>query len=541
MKNIIKNIIPAAAVVLTMGLASCDSLHVDPIDPNLVTEPTAEELFNKCYANMALAGQTGPDGDSDVDGIDGGTSGWVRQYWNANELTTDEAICGWGDAGISGYDFNQYDSDHPMLKGLYYRLYTGIAFCNQYLEKFSDHDATMTAEVRFLRALDYYELLDMFGNVGFVDHVGANKVQWTRKQLYDWIDKEVNEIEPSLSEARPKSSSDPLYGRVDKASAWMLLARLYLNAQVYTGTPQWQKALQEAKNVINSSYKLYTTSKTDPDGQTWSAYQQLFMGDNGESGAYVEGILPIKQDGQTTASYGVTLFLMAGAQNANGIIKKNGQTGNNTSENWGGNRCRSSLLAKFFPNNDAPAVSAYVMPSRAKDDRAIFDGQAPRTLTNDNTSDFQSGYETMKFINWKTDGSAGHHSKFPDTDFFLFRVGEAYLIAAEADARINGGQTSATGTSYINALRARAHAQTHNAAYSLDEICDEWSREMYFEGVRRPTLIRFNRFGGDNNYTWPWKGGAFAGTRFAATRNIFAIPTSDLNVSKGALKQNPGY
>lgn len=541
MKNIIKNIIPAAAVVLTMGLASCDSLHVDPIDPNLVTEPTAEELFNKCYANMALAGQTGPDGDSDVDGIDGGTSGWVRQYWNANELTTDEAICGWGDAGISGYDFNQYDSDHPMLKGLYYRLYTGIAFCNQYLEKFSDHDATMTAEVRFLRALDYYELLDMFGNVGFVDHVGANKVQWTRKQLYDWIDKEVNEIEPSLSEARPKSSSDPLYGRVDKASAWMLLARLYLNAQVYTGTPQWQKALQEAQNVINSSYKLYTTSKTDPDGQTWSAYQQLFMGDNGESGAYVEGILPIKQDGQTTASYGVTLFLMAGAQNANGIIKKNGQTGNNTSENWGGNRCRSSLLAKFFPNNDAPAVSAYVMPSRAKDDRAIFDGQAPRTLTNDNTSDFQSGYETMKFINWKTDGSAGHHSKFPDTDFFLFRVGEAYLIAAEADARINGGQTSATGTSYINALRARAHAQTHNAAYSLDEICDEWSREMYFEGVRRPTLIRFNRFGGDNNYTWPWKGGAFAGTRFAATRNIFAIPTSDLNVSKGALKQNPGY
>lgn len=541
MKNIIKNIIPAAAVVLTMGLASCDSLHVDPIDPNLVTEPTAEELFNKCYANMALAGQTGPDGDSDVDGIDGGTSGWVRQYWNANELTTDEAICGWGDAGISGYDFNQYDSDHPMLKGLYYRLYTGIAFCNQYLEKFSDHDATMTAEVRFLRALDYYELLDMFGNVGFVDHVGANKVQWTRKQLYDWIDKEVNEIEPSLSEARPKSSSDPLYGRVDKASAWMLLARLYLNAQVYTGTPQWQKALQEAQNVINSSYKLYTTSKTDPDGQTWSAYQQLFMGDNGESGAYVEGILPIKQDGQTTASYGVTLFLMAGAQNTNGIIKKNGQTGNNTSENWGGNRCRSSLLAKFFPNNDAPAVSAYVMPSRAKDDRAIFDGQAPRTLTNDNTSDFQSGYETMKFINWKTDGSAGHHSKFPDTDFFLFRVGEAYLIAAEADARINGGQTSATGTSYINALRARAHAQTHNAAYSLDEICDEWSREMYFEGVRRPTLIRFKRFGGDNNYTWPWKGGAFAGTRFAATRNIFAIPTSDLNVSKGALKQNPGY
>lgn len=542
MKNIFKNIIPAAAMVLSLGLASCNSLEVDPIDPNLKTDDkiTAEQLFNKVYANFALAGQSGPDSkDNDVDGIDGGTSGYIRQYWNANELTTDESICGWGDAGISSYDFNTYDSDHPMLRGLYYRLYTGIAFCNRYLEKFSDHDATMTAEVRFLRAFDYYELLDMFGNVGFIDKVDAKKVQWTRKQLYDWVESELKAVEPNLSEPRPKNSSEAGYGRIDKAACWLTLARLYLNSEVYIGEAHWAEAQKYAKLVMNSAYKLHTTGKTDPSGQEWSAYQTLFMGDNGENGASEEAIWPILQDGEKTASYGVTLFLMAGQQDKNVVMKKDGTAGNNTDQAWGGNRCRSSLLAKFFPNNDAPQVSGYVMPSKANDDRALFDGK-DRSLDNSNTSDFKSGYASTKFNNWKTDGSAGHNSKFPDTDFFFMRVAEAYLIDAECDARLHNGSTTTEGTQAINALRSRAHASTSLASYTLNDICDEWSREFYFEGLRRPTLIRFNRFGGDNSYTWPWKGGAETGTRFAATRNIFAIPTSDLTVNSG-LSQNPGY
>lgn len=103
MKSYIKHIIPAVAAVVTLGfgLTACTGdLDVTPIDPNLQTEIDPNTLFNKCYANMALAGQSGPDGDCDIDGLDGGTTGFVRQYFNTNELGTDEAICGWGDPGI---------------------------------------------------------------------------------------------------------------------------------------------------------------------------------------------------------------------------------------------------------------------------------------------------------------------------------------------------------------------------------------------------------------------------------------------------------
>ena len=101
----LKHILPCAAVMLSMGFTSCiGDLDVTPIDPSTVMEVDPVGLFNKCYANMALAGQGGANGDCDIDGLDGGTTGFVRQLFNANELTTDEAICCWGDEGIPAFN-----------------------------------------------------------------------------------------------------------------------------------------------------------------------------------------------------------------------------------------------------------------------------------------------------------------------------------------------------------------------------------------------------------------------------------------------------
>ena len=148
----IKHIVPAAALLLTVGLNSCTKdLDVTPIDPSTTMTVDEVGLYTKCYANMALAGNTGADGDCDIDRLDGGTTGFVRQLWNANELTTDEAICAWGDPGIPQFNFNQYDASHPMLEGFYYRLYGGINYCNHYLDVCKGIDATREAEVRFLR------------------------------------------------------------------------------------------------------------------------------------------------------------------------------------------------------------------------------------------------------------------------------------------------------------------------------------------------------------------------------------------------------
>ena len=182
----IKHILPVAAIVLTCGMSSCvGDLDVTPIHPSTNTTPDANGLFNKCYANMAMAGQGGANGDCDIDGLDGGTTGFIRQLFNANELPTDESICCWGDEGISAFNYGQWGATHPMLKGFYYRLYFGVSVCNQYLETCGNHDATMTAEVRFLRALYYYYLMDSFGNVPFVTKVSSEKApQKQRAEMY---------------------------------------------------------------------------------------------------------------------------------------------------------------------------------------------------------------------------------------------------------------------------------------------------------------------------------------------------------------------
>ena len=547
MKRYIKKLAPVAALLLTLSITSCvKDLDVTPIDPNLQTKINPNHLFNKCYANFALAGNKGPDdpnGDCDIDGLDGGTTGFIRQLFNSNELTTDEAICNWTqDEGVTDFNSNSYGSSNPMLKGFYYRLYFGVTICNQYINNFGDVDKQKTAEVRFIRALDYYFLMDAFGNVPFTEVISAKSApQYSRKQVYDYIEKELLAIEPDLMEPKAKTSSDPNYGRVDKAAVWMLLSRLYLNAEVYTGTAQWQKAADYAKRVINSPYHLYTGATVNG----WTAYQQLFMGDNGENGASVEAVFPVLQDGKRTASYCGTVFLINACYDKTATVNSNGTAGCNLYENanWAGVRARKDLIDKFFPNNNAPSVTGAVMPHEAGDDRALFDGVG-RTITQNTSADlsvFTKGFAVVKYNNFYSTGASAKDLRYADTDFFMFRVAEAYLTYAEATARLNGGQTTTEGTDLINKLHIRAHAAPRTTgAYTLNDILNEWCKEFYFEGRRRVDLIRFNKFGGNVNYNWAWKGGERNGRNFAAIRNVFAIPNSDMIVNHN-LKQNPGY
>ena len=197
MNKFFKYIVCAAvAIVMSMGLNSCvKDLDVEPIDPSLQNDVTAEQLFNKCYSVFATSGNNGGDDNVDVAGLDGGFQHKFRQMWNSNELTTDEAICGWGDEGISSYCHNSYDASHPMLRGYYYGLCIGITFCNQYLEVFNDYDATMSAEIRFLRAFQFYLLTDAFGNIPFTTKIsGDNPEQYSRAQVCEFIESELKDI-----------------------------------------------------------------------------------------------------------------------------------------------------------------------------------------------------------------------------------------------------------------------------------------------------------------------------------------------------------
>ena len=518
-------------MLFAVGITSCDYLDVTPIDPNSVMVPDEPALYSKCYATMALAGNWGADGDCDIDRLDGGTTGFVRQMWNLNELTTDEAICAWGDPGIPEFNFNTYDASHPMVEGFYNRLYASIAYCNHYLDVCGGADATRSAEVRFLRAMYYYFLMDCFGNVPFATELMSEPPsQIKRADLFAWIEGELKDVVGQLLQPAARTSANAQYGRADQDAANLLLARMYLNAKVYIGEEKWTEAKEYAEKVINGPHKLWTGN----DGG-WTSYQMLFMGDNGESGASVEAILPLKQDGVTTTSYGTSMFIMSSCWKDDMDTQSN--FGVDFTNCWAGNRARSQFVKLFFQNQDVPAVDIHDMYTLAGDDRALFYG-IDRELVVSTPTEFTSGYSVAKFRNAYSNGDTPHNNKFVDIDYFLMRSAEAYLIAAEADARLNNNVTTATGASYINQLRDRAHASKADT-YTTRQILDERSRELYYEGFRRTDLIRYGLYH-SAEYPWDWKGGAQAGAPFAETRCLYAIPAEDLN-SNPNLVQNPGY
>ena len=336
------------------------------------------------------------------------------------------------------------------------------------------------------------------------------------------------DLKDDLLAPRAVTSFDDGYGRADQDAANLLLARLYLNAEVYTGEARWDDAKTYAEKVINGPHILNTTGSGK-----WSAYQMLFMGDNGETSAATEAVLPLLQDGITTTSWGTSLFLMASTWKDD--MNYNSDYG--TTEFWAGNRARRQLLDKFFPSSDAPNVNYEDMVAAAGDDRALFYG-IDRTLSIASPTEYFDGFAVAKFRNTYAGEGAPRHSQFVDMDFFLMRSAEAYLIYAEADARRNGGVTTDAGTGYINQLRSRAHATTQ-AQYSLNQILDERARELYFEGYRRTDLIRYGLYN-SSDYLWEWKGGTQNGVSFGAFRNLYALPDEDMNANPN-LTQNPGY
>lgn len=548
--SFIKNILPAAAMVLSMGLSSCTGdLDVDVIDPRKDTNVDAQKLFNKCYAEFVLEGYA--PGESELDLGDAGLSVCYRLLWNANELTTDEAICGWTDKGIAEYDYNTFTPANDCLYGLFWRLSFGASICNQYLKECADHDATMTAEVHFLRALYYYFLLDNYGNPAFSETVGETPRQIQSADLFAWIVKELEDNMDQMLPASVRKKGDANYGRADQSAAWMLLARLYLNAEKYTGKAEWEKAKTYAEKVINESGRSIwmgdnTTTHKSANGQ-WSAYQMLFMADNDQSGAYNESIFAFILDGAATASWGASTFLFAASWDS--FMRDDYPQ--MTDQAWGGNRTRVDLIEKFLSTatlDGLPDWKTATIVDAARDDRALFYGDnakgdggvKDRKYTNDDLATFQDGLATTKYTSQRSDGGNVSNGTHNDNDIMLMRLAEAYLIYAEAEARAAGSNTTLTqGTKYINDLRTRANNPDQHTTYTLREILDERARELYFEGVRRTDLIRYGYFGG-SSYTWQWKGGVQEGGKFGAYRNIFPIPQTELATNKN-LTQNPGY
>lgn len=549
-----KPILSAALVVAaTLGNVSCiNDLDISSIDPQSSSSFDQAGAFVKQYAMLGLTGQKGLAGSPDLDGQDEGESGFYRTVFNCNELSTDECIWVWQDnVDIPQFTGLSWNSSSQRTEWVYVRLGYDITQFNFFLDQtegLTDAESLrQRAEVRFLRALHYWYFIDLFGKAPFKEHFSNDlPVEKGGKELYDYIQTELAEAEADMYEP-----GEAPFGRADKAANWLLRARLYLNAEVYTGTADYQNAKTYADKVINSgAYQLCND------------YRLMFMADNDENEeAMKEIILPIRQDGMKTRNYGGSTYLVCGARTG-------GMPYMGTTNGWSCIVARNALVYKFFPNKDVPMIPEDVeVPAQADlpndaaidawdaqygvrtvdiveaagDDRAMFysgAGGGKRTMDPSAINSFQSGLSIVKWQNIRSDGESTSHTEYPDTDIPLFRLAEAYLTRAEANFRLNDTNAALQD---ILTLRSHRGCTTQPQASDIDEmyILDEWAREFYLEGRRRSDLVRFDCFTTDK-YLWDWKGGVKEGKSVRDIYNVFPIPETDIKNNPN-MTQNEGY
>jgi hypothetical protein len=514
-----------AAALLFLAAAGCTDPTVAPkstvTEANIFTDQNSYRAFlAKLYAGLAVTGQQGPHGNADITANDEGFYNYVRLLWCLNELPTDEAVIGWGDPGLPDLNRGTWSTSSPWLEAMYYRVFYQVTLANEFLrqttaDKLASRGVGTTlgatiqqyrAEARFLRALSYWHGIDLFGNIPLVtedDPVGATPpAQATRAEIYDYIVTELTALRDSLAPA-----GAGMYGRAARPAADMLLAKVYLNAGVYTGTPQWSGALTAAQAVIASgAYSL------EP------VYQHNFLADNNTS---PEIILPVTSDGQHTQTWGGTTFLVHASCG-----------GSMSPATYGIDYCWWGLRLK------PEAYNNYA----AGDGRASYFYTSGQNVAVTSTTNWNDGIAAPKFQNVTSTGASGSNGTHPDTDFPLFRLADAYLIYAEANLR-GGGGSAATALTYVNALRQRAYGTGLGiitaGQLTLDFVLAERGRELLWEGHRRTDLVRFALFTG-GTYLWAWKGGTQAGTALAAHLNLYPLPASEL-VANPNLTQNTGY
>lgn len=489
---------------------------------------TYQSLNAKLYAQLSIAGQGGPSGEggssSDISGFDGGRSNYFRIWWNTQELLTDEAKNSWeADPGMVELSAANINSSNPVVEFFFYRIFTAIAKNNEFLRESTDdklNSRNLTdaqkqevryfrAEAKFLRALHYFHAIDNFGNVPFIDEsdvpgTEAPRVK-SRAEVFSFIE---NDLLSAIQDLRaPKS----VYGRADKAAAWMLLSKLYLNAKIYTGTARYNDCRTYLDKVINEG-----------GYQIDSNYARTFMGDNHLS---TEIIFSIVSDPNHAQSFGNMSYLI----NAAGIGKTDGLDLQpafylGTAQQWGGNKTTREFIGLFGAN----------------DKRAMFDKRDGLIEFISDLSVDRQGYRVTKFTNMRSDNTyivGGNRSEFVDTDFPMFRLSDAYLMYAEC--AMNGAGSMSTAVDYLNLLRLRAGVNNITAgAITSDFLINERGRELYWEGHRRQDLIRFGKLEG-GQYLWNWKGSA-NGRALPNTMNLYPIPFNQVIMNPN-LSQNPGY
>lgn len=559
MKSIQKYIL-GAALVATLGLTtSCvNDLDVPPQDPNVDTpeklfaqDPrgTMDRLLAEIYQGMATAGNNGA-GSSILGFGDAGAGTFTRTIFNLEELTTDEfSWLQFNDAGYYELVTLNLAADNQVMYAAYSRIYAEIALCNELIRTINNYrhylttDADQAAadeyirQAKIVRSLAYFYAIDCFGDAGYVDETsaaGEAPAQRTRAELYNLV---VNTLE-EVSTEYGDTYAEPVYGYVGKECADALLAKFYLNAGVYAGTPAYDKAWAKCQAIINH----HQGEGFNGSGLAES-YKSLFGANNDQYAAggnsANEIIWTVPQDGTLLQSYGGSTFYIATVCGSYDGISSVDDC--NMGAQWTCMVARQQLSERFGFDSDG-----YTNDLRAELWKTSKDGFVIDNNTIMGNAGYGQGYAPLKYTNFAydewgnidMDASPSSANSFSDADWTVIRLAEIYLTAAEANIVGNAGN-QADALKYVNVVRERAGLEGWNVAQlTAANILDERSRELYGENIRRSDLVRHGKFAG-GTYNWNWKGGVQSGTAISTHYNLFPIPSKVIAFQ--AYRQNPGY
>ena len=532
-----------ASMLFTACIGDLDTLPLNPSDSTSETVYGADESgyiagLTKLYFNF-VSNET-----TDLQVSDAGASELVRAFWTVQEVTSDACKCAWeNDAWVRAMNTNTWsDADNDATYAVYVRTLQGIAYTNEYLrqtasDRLSDRGVSselaakiqgFRAAARFLRAYFYWMALDVFGDVPFTTENspfggGVNPKQASRKDVFDYC---ISELTALAADDSPMPAARSNYPRADKGAVLGLLARMYLNAEVYTGTPMWQEAKDACEDIFTMGYSLC------PE------YADLFRGDNGENPeALNEVLFGISYDAEQTQSYGGTSYLTLAAIAATDVSST--QMINGVNNGWGGIRVPYEYVEKYFNvrNADYSAGTYDVNDKRGR----MFYIKGRSESMDGALYVFLNGWSCLKFNNIPHNMDQDSYLEtaaskaYSDIDFPMIRLGEIYLIYAEAC--MNLGQAN-TALPKVQELAARAGV-TAPTSITQEWLIEERARELMWEGHRRTDLIRYGKFT-SSSFLWTYKGGSFSGQGFDDHMKIFAIPASEL-ASNPELHQNPGY
>lgn len=535
-------------IIASVLLASCvNDLDTLPLNK---TEPVSEYVYGK-DENAYLSGlgrlyfQFVTNDLTDLQQMDGGASEIIRAFWSVQETTTDEAKCSWeNDAWVRALNTNTWsETQNDAVYAVYVRTLQGIALVNEYLRQTAPERLeargvsadlagkidSFRDEARFIRAYLYWMAIDCFGSVPFTTEKspfgGAYfPQQASRADIFDFC---VNELTYLMSDESDMPLPRSNYPRADKGSAAGLLARMYLNSKVYTGVERWAEAKAVCEGIFGMGYTLC------PD------YAALFRGDNGENlQARGEMLWAVDYNAEKTQSYGGSSYILSATLASTDITDESRPNGQRNG--WAGLRVPYEFVSRYFDvsGQDYLTGTYDVADKRGE----VFYIKGRQESMENALYSFMNGWSCLKYNNIPfglTNESYLPQSalkSFADVDFPMIRLGEIYLIYAEACMHLG---EEGMALPKLRELSSRAGVEPPQQI-SQEFLVAERARELMWEAHRRTDLIRYGLFHTDA-YRWPYKGGdSYAGQSFPEYKCIFPIPPTEL-ATNDKLVQNPGY